>query len=119
MPLAPDTPLSRAAIVGARYLEPLTRLDVHTVRDLLRHAPFRWENRSRFDAYPQNETENAVCISGEVVNTGSRSGQRGAVFEATLENDSPLSLGERITLAWYGVRWIAREIVVGQRLVLF
>lgn len=119
MPLDPDTPLSRAGIVGTRYLEPLTRLEIHTVRDLLRHAPFRWENRSRFDAYPQQETETAVCISGEVVNTGSRPGQRAQVFEATLENDSPLSLGERITLAWYGVRWIAREIVVGQRLVLF
>jgi len=104
------TDLPGVAEQRARLLE---RLDIHTVSDLLRHLPTRYErewSEGSIDDLPMNGIGSArgTVVASRWIPGGRKSKGR---FEATLEDHS-----ERIYLVWFNARYLRNEIHAGMQI---
>jgi ATP-dependent DNA helicase RecG len=118
--LAPDTPLADLDWVPRNRLTPLARLGLSKLVDLIKHYPRRYEDRRRFDRFPDEEMERPVCLFGIVTKTAlKRIGGWRRMFEITFENESSGILGQPLTCRWFNMPYIQKMIAVGQRLVVF
>ena len=116
----PETPLADLDWIPRNRLAPLARLGLSTLRDLIEHYPRRYEDRRRFDRFPDEEMERPVCLCGVVTKTSiKRFGGWRRMFEITFENESAGILSQPLTCRWFNMPFIQRLIVVGQRLVIF
>jgi RecG-like helicase/REP element-mobilizing transposase RayT len=118
--LQPETPLSELEWVPRAKLGPLRRLGLETLGGLLEHYPRRYEDRRRFDRFPDDEMIQPVCLFGVVARTSlKRIGGWRRMFEITLENESAGVLSEPVTCRWFNMPYMQKLIVVGQHLVVF
>jgi ATP-dependent DNA helicase RecG len=118
--LAPETPLADLDWIPRNRLTPLARLGLSTLRDLIEHYPRRYEDRRRFDRFPDGEMERAVCLLGVVTRTSSkRLGGWRRMFDITFENESAGILSQPLSCRWFNMPYIQKLIAVGQRLVIF
>jgi len=92
--------------VGSQGAKVLARLGIFTVRDLLRHYPRRWEDRTNFVNAGDVRPGEWVTVSGSVnsVVTKYPKGPRLAVTEVTLNDD-----GEPIRLIWFNQPYLERQ----------
>ena len=80
-----DAPLKDLPWIGAQRVRQLSRAGLETAGDLVSHFPKRWEDRTRFDRFPQQESDTAVCVCGIVQSAGGqRFRGRARSFEVTL-----------------------------------
>jgi RecG-like helicase/REP element-mobilizing transposase RayT len=101
-------------------LTPLRRLEIETIEDLLTHFPRRHEDRREFPSFPHEESQQPVCLCGEVTKTQLRRfGGWKKIFEATLEESQANALSEPIICRWFNLHYVQKMIVTGQRLVIF
>ena len=101
-------------------MTPLARLGLSTLDDLVKHYPRRYEDRRRFDRFPDEEMEGPVCLFGIVTKTAlKRIGGWRRMFEITFENESGGILSQPLTCRWFNMPYIQKMIAVGQRLVIF
>ncbi|HEU4679797.1 MAG TPA: ATP-dependent DNA helicase RecG, partial [Terrimicrobiaceae bacterium] len=118
--LQPETPLTEWEEIPRSRLAPLARLGLSTVGDLIRHYPRRYEDRRRFDRFPDAEMDRPVCLFGVVTKTAlKRIGGWRRMFEITLEDESAGILGQPLTCRWFNMPYMHKLIVVGQHLVVF
>lgn len=118
-PLPPSTPLEGLTWIPANRLAALRRLGLLTLEDLLRHFPRRYEDRRKFDRFPDCPSEAAVCLFGVVKKTSyKRFGPR-RIFEAILEDENGGLLSNPLTLRWYNMPWVQKMILGGHRLVVY
>ncbi len=118
--LAPDTRLTDLSWVPRPRHAPLARLGLVTLADLIGHYPRRHEDRRRFDRFPDDEMERAVCLFGIVTKTAvKRFGGRRQMFEATLEDESAGVLGQPVSCRWFNMPYIPKMISNGLRMVVF
>lgn len=91
------------------------------VRDLLEHLPKRYEDRRRFDSFPQQPGNVAYCLRGEVVDAGRRGfAGRGGWFEAVLlDRGEGVFGGGKLTCRWFNMPFIHRWVACGQELVVY
>ena len=99
----------------------LAALGLVKVGDLLRHFPRRYEDRTRFDRIPNQQTDGPLCLRGEVTDAQLKymPGQKRRFFEATLEDPEGDVLSGRIVLRWFNMPYISKLIAVGQVLVVY
>ena len=98
----------------------LRRLGIETVGDLLTHYPRRYEDRREFAGFPREESEQPICLCGEVVKTRfNRFGRGKRIFEATLQEDGAHALSQPLVLRWFNLHYVQKMILTGQRLVVF
>jgi RecG-like helicase len=98
----------------------LRRLGLETVDQLLRHYPRRHEDRSEFADFPREESEQPICLCGEVVKTQiKRFGGWKKIFEVTLQEDHANALSQPLVCRWFNLHYIQKLILTGQRLVVF
>ena len=98
----------------------LRRLGIETVGDLLTHYPRRYEDRREFASFPREESEQPICLCGEVVKTRfNRFGRGKKIFEATLQEDGAHALSQPLVLRWFNLHYVQKMILTGQRLVVF
>jgi ATP-dependent DNA helicase RecG len=101
-------------------LTALKRLEIETVEDLLSHYPRRYENRTRFAAFPHDESDTPILLCGEVAKTRLlRFGGWKKIFEATLEEPNSNALSQPLVLRWFNMHYVQKMIATGQRLVVF
>lgn len=118
--LSPDARLTDLSWVPRPRHAPLTRLGLVTLADLVGHYPRRHEDRCRFDRFPDDEMERAVCLFGVVTKTAvKRFGGRRQMFEVTLEDESAGVLGQPVSCRWFNMPYIPKMITNGQRIVVF
>jgi ATP-dependent DNA helicase RecG len=118
--LAPETLLTEVSWIPRNRQAPLQRLGLLTLADLVGHYPRRHEDRRRFDRFPDEEMERAVCLFGVVTKTGvKRFGGRRQMFEATLEDESAGVLGQPVVCRWFNMPYISKLISTGQRMVVY
>ena len=118
--LAPETPLADLNWIPRNRLTPLARLGLSTLCDLIEHYPRRYEDRRRFDRFPDEEMERPVCLFGVATKTSLRRlGGWRRMFEITCENESGGILSQPLTCRWFNMPYIQKMIAVGQRLVIF
>ncbi len=118
--LKPETLLGELEWIPRGKLTPLRRLGLATLGNLIEHYPRRYEDRRRFDRFPDDEMTNPVCLFGIATKTSLKriAGWR-TMFEVTLENESAGVLSEPVTCRWFNMPYMQKMIVVGQRLVIF
>jgi len=98
----------------------LRRLGIVTVGDLLTHYPRRYEDRSEFAGFPHEESDQPICLCGEVIKTRFNHFGRGKrIFEATLQEDNAHALSQPLVLRWFNLHYVQKMILTGQRLVVF
>jgi RecG-like helicase len=115
-----DTPLAELEWIPRGRLMPLARLGLSTVGDLIGHYPRRYEDRRRFDRFPDHELEHPVCLFGIVTKTSvKRTGGWRRMFEITFESESDSVLSQPLTCRWFNMPFMQKIIVVGQHLVIF
>ena len=98
----------------------LESLGLRTVGDLLRHYPRRYEDRTRFDRFPNQPTDRPLCLRGEVTDTQQRflPGRR-RFFEATVEDPEGDVMSGPLVMRFFNMPYLHKIIVVGQELVLY
>ncbi len=116
--ITPGTPLGEVPGLTTPQLRALGRLDLATVGDLLAHYPRRYEDRTRFDRFPEHPTGDPVCVSGTVVKTTLRRFGRRSIFEATIQEGEANALSPLLVCRWFNLHYIGKAIHTGQRLVL-
>jgi ATP-dependent DNA helicase RecG len=98
----------------------LRRLGLETAGDLLTHYPRRHEDRREFVGFPHEESEQPICLCGEVVKTRfNRFGHGKRIFEATLQESEAHALSQPLVLRWFNLHYVQKMILTGQRLVVF
>ncbi|MGI8430705.1 MAG: hypothetical protein ACR2MW_00220, partial [Chthoniobacterales bacterium] len=118
LPLA--TSLGEIDWIARPRLTPLRRLGIETAGDLLHHFPRRHEDRREFIGFPRQESEQPLCLCGEVTKTQiKRFGGWKKVFEVTLEESAAHALSQPLVLRWFNVHYVQKMILSGQRLVVF
>ncbi|HEY3602781.1 MAG TPA: DEAD/DEAH box helicase, partial [Chthoniobacterales bacterium] len=98
----------------------LRRLGIESAGDLLTHYPRRYEDRREFARFPREESDEPVCLCGEVVKTRLlRFGRGKKIFEATLQESDAHALSQPLVLRWFNLHYIQKMVLTGQRLVVF
>ena len=96
MALQFDTSLGEIEWIPRPRITQLRRLGLETVGDLLTHYPRRHEDRREFAGFPREESEQPICLCGEVVRTRfNRFGRGKRIFEATLQEDAAMPSASR------------------------
>ena len=99
MALQFNTSLGEIEWIPRPRITQLRRLGLETVGDLLTHYPRRHENRREFPGFPREESEQPVCVCGEVVKTRfNRFGRGKRIFEATLQESEAHALSQPLVL---------------------
>ena len=112
--------LSELEWIPRAKILPLRRLGLETVNDLLAHFPKRHEDRTEFPHFPREESDQPVCLCGEVVNTQLRRfGGWKKIFEATLQEANANALSQPLICRWFNLHYVQKMIAIGQRLVVF
>jgi len=97
----------------------LRRLGLQTLGDLLRHFPRRYENRVKFDRFPDEASETPVCLFGVVKKTVYRRFGSRRIFEARIEDESAGVLGSPLICRWFNMPWVQKMIAGDQQIVVF
>lgn len=119
-----DTRIDETGLIrlDKKTAEGFVKLGLVTVGDALAHYPRRYEDRTRFDLFPDSPMESPVCLHVEVTDCQSRfaKGRGSRFFEAIVEPaDGPAVLGNRLILRWFNLSYLHKIIAVGQCLVIF
>src|SRR6266700_6874505 len=115
MTLHSSQSLSEVEWIAPQRVTQLRRLGIETVDDLLTHYPRRHEDRREFANFPREESEQPICLCGEVVKTRfNRFGRGKRIFEATLQESNAHALSQPLVLRWFNLHYVQKMILVGQ-----
>lgn len=112
-PLALQAPLQFLKGVGPKLAAALQARDLHTVEDLLRFLPRRYQGRSAYQSIADLRSEEVACVEGEVQGVSQRFVRGRRRLEVVL-SDGFASLH----LVWFRIagRAFAEQFVRGKRL---
>jgi ATP-dependent DNA helicase RecG len=118
--LEPSTPLTSVEWVPRAKTPSLQRLGLATLSDLVTHYPRRYEDRRRFDHFPDEELDRPVCLLGVVAKTAvKRFGGWRRMFEIIIENPSAGALCQPISCRWFNLPYVQKMVSTGQQIVVF
>jgi ATP-dependent DNA helicase RecG len=110
-----DAPVTVLQGVGPDRLQLLHRLGIRTVRDLLFHAPRRYEDRRYFRAIRDVELGQNVTVRGRVITLGVnrfRSGK--CVFQMILDDGTA-----RLHCRWWNLPFLEKFYSIGEDLLVY
>ena len=119
-PMILQTPLVELDCIPPQRARQLERFGLHTVGDLLAHFPRRHEDRTRFDRFPNGDSELPVCVCGLVKKAQvKRIRGRQKMFDVVLEEEEATVLSQPLVCRWFNSHWVEKMIASGQRLVVY
>ncbi len=110
------TPIKTLKAINTKRAAAFDRLDIHTVSDLIRHLPARYEQLSSESAIDDLPMDAVGCTRGMIVATRvvPRRGRSGkSRFEATVEDHST-----RLTVVWFNQIYLQAKIHPGMTIRL-
>ena len=120
-----NTPLDSLAFVDTRLRKALASGGFATAGDVLTHYPFRYEDRTAFDGWPDGvaETGPAVCLQGIVTDVQLKRAGPGRPFVVvTLAPPGPAGLegfAAPLTLRWFNMPFIAKSFAADQEMIVY
>ncbi len=115
----PESELASLEFLTAPAKKAMVKLGYAFVSELLAHYPRRYEDRHRFDGFPNAATVDSLCLFGSVTNTSLRRFGRRSFFEATIEAADGGALSNPIVCRWFNLPFIHKLIAVDQQIVVF
>jgi len=101
-----------------KALKALENLGIQTVADLICHYPRRYEDRTRFDGFPNQPSSENICLRGTVTDTTLRFAGRRRFFEVRVE-DPDAVLTAVITCRWFNMPYMNKVFAADQVVVLY
>ncbi len=120
MPNSPELSLAlplTAIGVGPERARMLARIKLHTIGDLLLHAPRRYEDRRKFVAIRDLKLGEPATVRGKVMAAGMKRFRKGArsMFECVLDDGSA-----RLHLRWWRAEpWMEDRYAVGREFLVY
>jgi len=115
MPLHPSDSVERIRGVGPRYLKYLNKLGIFTIKDLLWHFPFRYEDFSKIKKISELIPGEKASLIATVRKINIRRSLRRKMFiiEASVEDDTGI-----LPVLWFNQSYLIRTIKPGVTLSL-
>ncbi len=113
--------ISALDLLPKRDVEALAAAGYGRPVDLLLHMPKRYEDRRRFDAFPNQPTGKAISLRGKVIDSTRRrfGGGRG-FYEAVIMDESGGVFGSgKVTCRWFNMQFIHKLVAAGQDVVVY
>ena len=107
-----DTKIGDLYGIGPRFLDRLNKLHIHTVKDLLYHFPFRYEDYSSTSLIADVAPGQVVTICGTIgkVNLRQSFRKRMAIVEAFLHDETGM-----IKAVWFNQPYIKNALMPGKQ----
>ena len=113
--LLDDDIANRQVDFGAQAARKLADIGLRRNRDLLEHAPRRWEDRRTLPSFELAAHEERATVVGTVVGRKVIATRRGgSVLRVVLEDDH----GGRLTAIWFNQPWLEKAMFPRQRLIV-
>jgi ATP-dependent DNA helicase RecG len=111
-----DAPIEGQRIdLGAQAARKLAEVGLVTFRDVLHHAPRRWEDRRALPGFAAARGLERATVVGTVIGRKLVPTRRGGgVLRVVLEDGA----GDRLTAIWFHQPWIERQVFPRQRLIV-
>ncbi len=106
-----DTELAKIRGIGEKFLSRLTKLEIKTVKDLLWHFPFRYEDYSKIYKIAELEPNQSVTVRGAVAKISLRRTWRKkmVIVEALITDETG-----GIKAIWFNQPYVAQTLRMGQ-----
>lgn len=113
--------LSTLTLLSTKELVALSAAGFKTALSVLEHFPKRYEDRRRFDAFPNQTTSNAVCLRGTVIDASLKFfGSSRRTYEAIVMDGSGGVFGSgKITCRWFNMPFIQNVIASGHEVIVY
>lgn len=120
MLITPETKLAGLPFYEAKLQKALAAAGFQTAGQLLRHFPFRYEDRRQAAAWPHGAGSESVSLEGTITDTRlQRFGYRRAVVEVTIEPEGGAGLLSPVVLRWFNMPFLQKTFAAGQDLVAY
>jgi ATP-dependent DNA helicase RecG len=115
------TDLASLPLLPAKEVAALAAAGLLTPAEALEHLPKRYEDRRRFDSFPNQATPAAVCLRGTVIDCSKRHfGRGGGFYEAIIMDGTGGVFGSgKITCRWFNMPFIHKLVATGQEVVVY
>jgi ATP-dependent DNA helicase RecG len=114
-----DQSLERFAWLAEPQRKLIQRLGIATLRQLLEHYPRRYEDRSRFAAFPTVSGEESICLRGIIHKMSAQYFGGRKIVEVTLEDVFNTVLSGRVICRWFNQHYLQRMLAAGQELIVY
>ncbi len=113
--------LAETPLLPPKDVAALAAAGLRTAAAVLAHLPKRYEDRRRFDAFPNQASPVPVCLRGMVLDAAPRGFGRGRrFFEAVVVNGAGgVFGGGKITCRWFNMPFIHKMLLAGHEVVLY
>ena len=120
MELNMDTPLAGLAFLDAKPQKALASGGFQTAGQLLRHFPFRYEDRRQFADWPREAAAEPVCLLGEITDVQlQRFGYGKGFVEVTIEHSGSEGMLDPVVLRFFNMPWIYKSFAAGQEIIAY
>jgi ATP-dependent DNA helicase RecG len=111
-----DAPIEgRRVDLGAQAARKLAEVGLATLRDVLQHAPRRWEDRRALPSFAAAAGLEKATVVGTVLGRKLVPTRRGGgVLRVVLEDGA----GDRLTAIWFHQPWIEKQVFPRQRIIV-
>ncbi len=113
--------LASLSLLPAKEAIALAAAGFGTAAHLLGHFPKRYEDRRRFDAFPNQAAPNAVCLRGTVIDAALKHfGPGRRLYEAIIMDGSGGVFGSgKITCRWFNMAFIQKLVAAGHEVSVY
>ena len=113
--------LASLPLLPARDVAALVAAGLSTAAEVLEHFPKRYEDRRRFDAFPNQASPDAVCLRGTVIDASLKHfGPGRGYYEAIIMDGSGGVFGSgKITCRWFNMPFIQKLVAVGHEVSIY
>jgi ATP-dependent DNA helicase RecG len=113
--------LASLPLLAPKEVESLAAAGFLTPAQVLDHIPKRYEDRRRFDVFPNQATPVAVCLRGGVIDASLRHfGPGRRFYEVIVMDGSGGVFGSgKVTCRWFNMPFIQKLVATGQDLIVY
>ncbi len=113
--------LASLAMLSAKEVMAFSAAGFMKVSSLMEHLPKRYEDRRRFDAFPNQATPEAVCLRGKVIDASLRNfGPGRRFYEAIVMDGSGGVFGSgKVSCRWFNMPFIQSLIATGHEVIVY
>ncbi|MDD3661820.1 MAG: ATP-dependent DNA helicase RecG [Candidatus Dojkabacteria bacterium] len=107
---SPADPVTDIPLIGPSYAHALEQLNIHTVKDLLYHFPFRYEDTRTILSIEELRTEGQGTIQGTVLSVSNTRTRNGRFLTKALIEDGSGS----IPAVWFSQPYLSKVLKRGE-----